>query len=160
LVATFAASTRAQLCTDSASPSNCTIISENGTTTNQNPEHRDSSRGVVRSYLDPVNPTKYYVRYTHGGGKVKFVKKTCPIATVFNQTTKNCTNIEEGSNNPPTLSYIASNKCNGVIGYYCKHGKYTYCTEDNLKIVRNKQCPGGVKCRIGKNNPCICDSHC
>jgi hypothetical protein len=91
---------------------------------------------------------------------VKFVEKTCPIANVFNQTNEKCTNIRKGINNPPKLSYIEGKACKGIQGYYCKNNKYTYCTEDNLKIVRNKPCPGRMPCRRGKTNPCNCDDDC
>jgi hypothetical protein len=154
LVATFTSSIPVQLDINSSSPGDSTIINGQDITSKQNAEHA-YSRDFVRAYLDPIDRSKYYIRYTSAAGKVKFVQNTCPNNNVFNSINEKCTSEDEGINNPPKLSYIQGKKCNGFLGYYCENGKYTYCTEDNLKIVRRKRCPGRVPCRVCKSNPCI-----
>jgi hypothetical protein len=113
-----------------------------------------SSCATIRRYLDPLDWSKYYIRYTDSDGNVKFINHKCPNTLVFNPPTEQCTFIGSDVQNPPQIPYIDSGDCNGTQGYYCNDDTFTYCTADKQKILQDQSCPAGISCIVGIN-PCL-----
>jgi hypothetical protein len=100
-------------------------------------------------YPDPLNCTKYYLRIDDN-----FYNLTCPNNLFFDQYTEQCT-LEDCK--PLNLVWINGNSCSlNMPSYYCdSHNRFTYCTQDGLKIMENVQCPNGAICLIADTNPCV-----
>jgi hypothetical protein len=158
VVATFVQSIRAQVEIHAASSADSADTSGQETASKIQAVKAYSSRATIRRYLDPLDWSKYYIRYTDSDGNVKFINHTCPNTLVFNPSSGQCTFSRDDIKNPPQIPYINGGDCNGTEGYYCNGSKFTYCTADKQKIVQGQSCPSDV-CKSGKN-PCPSNKGC
>jgi hypothetical protein len=110
-----------------------------------------SSTAIVKSYPDPLDCHKYYLRTDD-----IFYNLTCPNNLVFDQYLGQC--AQNNNCMPPYIMPLCVSDCNqNQEGYYCtSNTTFTYCTHDGLKIMNNAPCPDGLFCRgPKKSNPCV-----
>jgi hypothetical protein len=155
LVATLVQSMQAQLEPNVGSPADSPDTSGQDIASKVEAVNARSSRAPIWRYLDPLDWSKYYTRYTDSAGNVRFIHHKCPNNLVFNPATEQCTPKRDEVNDPPRLQHIDGTECNGNQGYYCNNDKFTYCTADKLKIVEDQSCPEGSGCNLGPSNPCF-----
>jgi hypothetical protein len=94
----------------------------------------------VKRYPDPLECNKYYLRIDD-----TFYKLTCPGKLLFDQNIEQCTLNTECKLEIPLLPYTNCNQ--NKPGYYCESLKrFTYCTEDNKKIIDHALCPSSLVC--------------
>jgi len=102
-------------------------------------------------YPDPLDCTKYYLRIYN-----TFYNFTCPNNLIYDQYEENC--IQNMACKQPNITPLFSNNCNqGMPGYYCESPySFTYCTHDNMKIIKNNLCPDTRFCKGPPyTNPCV-----
>lgn len=115
-----------------------------------------SASASLRRYPDPLSCQKYYIRFSN----TNFPLTTCPNKYVFNPHVESCVKSDnyKGCSNRPEVKFLGlANICNNTDGYYCSstYG-FTYCTSDNVTIVKDKNCPNDEVCQNADEpkNPC------
>jgi len=109
----------------------------------------NSPSTAFKRYPDPLSCQKYYMHFS----ATDFALQPCPNNTVFNPIIEQCVDSNDYTECPigkrPKMRFLGlEEKCKNARGYYCSsHDAFTYCTRDNLKIVKNKLCPGDELCQ-------------
>ena len=108
-----------------------------------------SRAAFVKRYPDPQNGHKYYLRIDDS-----FYNLTCPKSLVFDQYKQQCT---LNNYKLPDITPLLGNACSQTKeGYYCSTPfSFTYCTHDNMEIIKDAPCHIGLSCKGPPNiKPC------
>jgi hypothetical protein len=111
-----------------------------------------SCTAFIKRYPDPLDCQKYHLRIDD-----EFYNLTCPPNFLFDQHKEQCTLTADCV--PPNIMWSSGTDCSlNELSYYCESvspGRFTYCTPDGLKIIKNVPCRNSADCPGVPGNMCL-----